>query len=409
MKEAEIMIELIYNEDERSAAEEGKLQEPKNIRQIGIPGEYKKIYVEDYVHTFLLRYGAEEDTKAKIAILLGMSKKAEGKRQIYIKSALPVENVEEKQGKYQFSEMVWGTVYQECTQYFPHQEILGWFLSKPGISTEKTEMIEETHRTYFSGAEKVLLVMNPSEQEQSFLGFDGNRFVKQPGYCIYYEKNEPMQEFLVKKSEGQEMTKKSEKPDVVMANFRKILQEKQQSNEQRKKQVLTYGMKVSILLILFVGAVALKNQTDRVQQMEQQLQGNLMEGEAQETSGDDVIVEELPGNVEEQPKIIEETEEIPEGEPLPVEETVAETPQEEPPVEMEKKKKAEEPVSEILEQTVQETAAPAYEEYMVQQGDTLAKISRDRYGNEEMIDQICQLNGISDGDYIQVGEIILLP
>lgn len=403
------MIELIYNEDERSAAEEGKLQEPKNIRQIGTPGEYKKIYVEDYVHTFLLRYGAEKDTKAKIAILLGISKKADGKRQIYIKSALPVENVEEKQGKYQFSEMVWGTVYQECPQYFPRQEILGWFLSKPGISTEKTEMIEETHRTYFSGAEKVLLVMNPSEQEQSFFGFDGNRFVKQPGYCIYYEKNEPMQEFLVKKSEGQEMAKKSEKPDVVMANFRKILQEKQQSNEKRKKQVLTYGMKVSILLILFVGAVALKNQTDKVQQMEQQLQGNLMEGEVQETSGDDVIVEELPGNVEEQPKIIEETEEITEEEPLPVEETVTETPQEELPVETEEKTETEEPVSEVLEQTVQETAAPAYEEYMVQQGDTLAKISRNRYGNEEMIDQICQLNGISDGDYIQVGEIILLP
>lgn len=46
---------------------------------------------------------------------------------------------------------------------------------------------------------------------------------------------------------------------------------------------------------------------------------------------------------------------------------------------------------------------------MVQAGDTLAKISREQYGNDDMIDSICELNGIENGDYIQVGETILLP
>ena len=50
-----------------------------------------------------------------------------------------------------------------------------------------------------------------------------------------------------------------------------------------------------------------------------------------------------------------------------------------------------------------------YQEYIVQSGDTLAKISREFYGTDEKIGEICSLNGIADGDYIQVGEIILLP
>ena len=50
-----------------------------------------------------------------------------------------------------------------------------------------------------------------------------------------------------------------------------------------------------------------------------------------------------------------------------------------------------------------------YVKYIVQEGDTLAKISRDHYGSDEMISEICSLNEISNGDYIQVGEIILLP
>ena len=45
----------------------------------------------------------------------------------------------------------------------------------------------------------------------------------------------------------------------------------------------------------------------------------------------------------------------------------------------------------------------------LQAGDTLVKICREKYGTDEMIGQICALNEILDGDYIQEGEIILLP
>lgn len=396
------MIELIYNEEEESTLEEASLAEPKNVKQVGEPREYKKIFIEDFVHTYLLQYSEDKEQKIRIAILLGNSERSGGKRHLYIKSAFPVDGVTEKQGKYYFSENVWGNIYMECGRYFPEQEIMGWFLSRPGFAVENNPVIEETHRTYFSGADKVLFLMEPLEGESAFWSFDGNRFAKQNGYYIYYEKNEAMREFIMEKNGKEKNSSANEKPDIVMANYRKILKDKKAQSEKRKKKAVSYGVKVAAALILFVGAVALKNQTDKIASMEQQLNVMSQEEYAIQASGDEVMVEELPGNVEVQPEISYEEPEI-SAEP----EKIAE--QEELPVTEEQE---EEPMEEVKEpQEAEETAAevPSYEEYVVQAGDTLAKISRDFYGTDEKIAEICLLNEIADGDYIQAGEIILLP
>lgn len=384
------MIELIYNEEEVSTLEEATLPEPKNIKQVGEPREYKKIFIEDFVHTFLQQYSAEKEQRIRLAVLLGNSERCGGKRHLYVKSAFPVEGVTEKQGKYNFTEKVWGTVYLECEKYFPGQEIVGWFLARPGFAVEKNAVMEETHRTYFSGADKVLFVMEPLEGDSAFFGFDGNRFAKQSGYYIYYEKNEPMREFIMEKNREQKQSAGNEQPDVVMANFRKILKEKQEQNEKRKKRAVSYGMKLAVALVLFVGAVTLKNQTDKIAEMEQQMGGFSIENDTEQAASDEVVVEELTGNVEEQPVGIDEPEPEDEPQELPV---------------------TEEKESEETKEEVQQTAAeaPVYEKYIVQAGDTLAGICRERYGDDERISEICELNDISDGDYIQVGEIILLP
>ena len=394
------MIELIYNEEGDVTTEESKLSEPKNIKKIGEPKAYKKIFIEDFVHTYLLQLSTENEKCINAAVLLGKSERAGGQRHLYIKGALPVEHISEKQGKYCFTEKMWGDIYQNCEKYFPEQEIMGWFLSKSGILRENTGVLEETHRTYFSGAEKILFVIEPKEEKNVFWAFDGNRFAKQPGYYIFYEKNEWMREFLMEKNE--QNFKGQEKPDVAVANFRKILKEKQEINVKRKKQAVSYGMKAAIALVLFVGVVTLKNQTDKIRTMEQQMSTFSDEETMQETVSDELVVEELPGNVEENQEIIYEL-------PVAWEESVVE----EPPVQEEVPTEEEIPAEEaVVKEEVQEPAveeAPVYQEYVVMAGDTLVKICREKYGTEEMISQVCALNDISDGDYIQEGEIILLP
>ena len=47
--------------------------------------------------------------------------------------------------------------------------------------------------------------------------------------------------------------------------------------------------------------------------------------------------------------------------------------------------------------------------YIVEEGDTLAIISRKMYGDVTHVDAICRMNGITDGNLIYVGQKLLLP
>ena len=56
-----------------------------------------------------------------------------------------------------------------------------------------------------------------------------------------------------------------------------------------------------------------------------------------------------------------------------------------------------------------QTATTATASYVVQKGDTLIDICIRQYGTDEMVQAVCKLNGISDSDDIKVGQKILLP
>ena len=55
------MIEVVYKEEKKEAVgNESFFQLPKNIRQIGEISAAYKIYMEDYVHTFMARIAGQE-------------------------------------------------------------------------------------------------------------------------------------------------------------------------------------------------------------------------------------------------------------------------------------------------------------------------------------------------------------
>ena len=51
------MIEIVYKENKEQAnGDEGYFHLPKNIRQVGDTNGRERIYLEDYVGTFLKKY-----------------------------------------------------------------------------------------------------------------------------------------------------------------------------------------------------------------------------------------------------------------------------------------------------------------------------------------------------------------
>ena len=110
---------------------------------------------------------------------------------------------------------------------------------------------------------------------------------------------------------------------------------------------------------------------------------------------------------EEQEPKPQEPEEEQESEPQenPEEETGAEEPEEAKAEEAPRQEEPEQPAETALSQNV--IAIP--DSYTVQEGDTLLKISRKIYGQDNRIDEICSLNEIHDMNHILVGQKLLLP
>lgn len=86
------MIEIIYNDTGKNG---GRVivKPPKNIRQIGSPRGRHKIYMEDYVCTFLHSAIFESGVQKRAAVLLGKSEVAQDIRYTFISSAILCEDV----------------------------------------------------------------------------------------------------------------------------------------------------------------------------------------------------------------------------------------------------------------------------------------------------------------------------
>ena len=105
------MIEMVY----RGTSKDGKGKErtglPKNIRQIGDAGSDKRVYIEDYVITFLEKTGC--------AVLLGEVWQNENMKCLFADGAVEIAEGEP-------NDDMWEKIYREMKQYFPGREVIGW-------------------------------------------------------------------------------------------------------------------------------------------------------------------------------------------------------------------------------------------------------------------------------------------
>ena len=91
------MIEVVYKEEKQEAKNgENLFNLPRNIRQVGLTMGNMRIYIEDYVYTFLTRLARNEISPGKepcnIAVFTGETKWNNGITYLFIRGALMVED-----------------------------------------------------------------------------------------------------------------------------------------------------------------------------------------------------------------------------------------------------------------------------------------------------------------------------
>lgn len=421
------MIEIVYKEDKKEAnGNEGLFYLPKNIRQIGEIRGARKIYVEDYVYTFLKRMSVEKETVGHAAILLGRYKWTEGKSYLFIQSAIELQDMEVSLEHMQFTDKIWGEVHDTMEQYFKGQEILGWVLSLPGFNFEINDVILKTHLNHFAGSDKVLLLMEPTEKEETFYYYENGRLQREGGYYIYYEKNEPMQEYMIAKGKNRSIEETEKIPDRAVNNFRRVLEQKQEPKEESSEKpghnmvyALAACVAVAILAVGFTyakdagalpgvlsrfndsaeldsGAVAALsnqgNQDSTSQDGSDNQNNNSAEGNDQNNSQAGSNSNE--GNVNSG------------SQDNPGEADVTPTPTDSPTPTPTSTPDAANNGADTAETSGNATAT---KEYIVKKGDTLSKICMARYGNMSMIQQICDLNQLENAELIFEGQKLILP
>ena len=451
------MIEIIYKEDQKKAeGNEEYFQIPNNIRQIGEIKGQQKIYIEDYAYTFLKKISRIPEEGGKVAILLGQYHWAEGNAYLFIKSALQIRNMEVSPEHIVFSDKVWGQVYEDSRKYFPQQEIVGWFISLPGFNMQINEVLLKTHLNHFAGNDKVLFVAEPGEWEEAFFVYENNQLNRQPGYYIYYEKNEPMQAYMIEMSQNKSIEETEKVPDRAVMDFRKAVKqnyEKKDISKNRKTNKMTDretektvigkenqknsrmvwtlgGCTVAAALALgitFFNSYQNMSETlgilETGQEAEQQEEiAKEASAQAAETNDEPLIsMQDMnPQNITNEENNTEDTQIETEtetdtdttgGQDVSQENAESDA--------ADQNLVGENEQAEMTGQSSSETDASAAmmtegqtaggDEYIIQKGDTLTSISKKYYGTIAKVEEICRLNGISPEDIIYAGQKLVLP
>lgn len=122
---------------------------PKNIRQIGEREDKIKVYMEDYVSTYIHKLKLFDDGRPRVGILLGETGMIEGAPCMFIWGALEAPGVFEAGEPPDFSEQVWTALYEKKDRYFREEAVCGWFFCIRGEDNLKVDLLQRTHRETF--------------------------------------------------------------------------------------------------------------------------------------------------------------------------------------------------------------------------------------------------------------------
>ena len=397
------MIEVIYEKEKEETAKSGWV--PKNIRQIGNPEGEQKIYIEDYVISYINKIARPENIYSRGAILVGEAKSTKNGSAIFISGAIEASNLELDMDETVFNNEVWTQIYDTIKNFFPDLEVVGWFLSRLGFSTQINEKIQKTHIDNFSGKDKVLYVVDSLEKEDAFYLYDQGRLRKQTGYYIYYDRNENMQNYIQSRSETEEKIL-----NPIEAKDREVLtrvRNQVTKAERRKKknlmpQVVSFIFATGMLAI----GITIMNNYDKMRKLEMKLeQLNLTMNQGQQEENltlnagiHDSAYLETGENISPFTEEMKDTgENSMENSNIAVMEGESEN----------NLTESNETVLETNSEEVIETMSQNY--YYVEEGDTLLSISLKMYQSEAYVKDIKEANQLEDENYIKIGQKLILP
>lgn len=367
-----------------------KIQLPKNVQQIGESPSDQRVYLEDYVITFLEQL-TKHNGQAETPVLLYGRREQENEQTCYF---------------------VYGAVIKEesmepekLQSVFPAYEMIG----EAYVCREGEEPQRRAQRYEGSTAQRSLLFFIGDNQETLAVILSGQNKRQLNGYYIFYDKNEVMQNILLEwyRNAGDQKTETGK--DYAVKEFRERYDGRQEEFHRRKLMTVLYTASLLLIMLCCITGISMMNQYDKMLRMEATIEHLAMAMEERELPE---IQPVFSSAVEPETAAQWETEAQPEMPTQPETEATPETLTQpeteitpETPIQPET-----ESAPETQTQTKPEEETESEEQiYIVKEGDTLAAISKSYYGTIQKVTLICEKNQITEPDNIMVGQKILLP
>lgn len=374
---------------------EKEFNSPARVKQMGSIEGNVKIFVEDYVYTYLYQYGRSGGGREKLAALIGRHYVVNGQETVVISGAIQGKGTIQENGMERFSEETWEYIGGQMQTYFKGMSIVGWVHCQPGFGAFLMAKDESFHREYFREKWQVLFVLDTVDKLDTFYIYneEGTSLRQARGYFIYYDKNREMQEYMLenslvrpKETEGEkeqqerkrisaadgeekaeERRRRKPTPEERMdaaKDIRRVLKKREAAAKQAKKEHDRLLAAVScVLCVVCVSlGVAMMQSLDRLRTVETELM-------AMQTSYE-TLAEDFEGVKVQQVFAVQQAE------------TQADT----------------------AESNTEKT-----KKYIVEGGDSLGYISRKFYGDNSGVTRIMDMNGLMDADMIYEGQVLWIP
>lgn len=276
---------------------------PKNIRQIGDTDQVVRLYVEDYVNTYLKRLYPAGNQTLRVGLLLGSTENYDGMPYIFIDGAIEMEDVEVSGEKIEFSENAWKKAYRGIEESFPKRTVQGWFICGAPSSQLSPLNYWKQHNQYFNGKNKLMYLNHGLEGEEAVYVTSEDGFYRLKGHCIYYERNQMMQDYMVTRKDVRRVESGSH--EKVIKDFRQRMTVRKEQADAGRHMSGILGTACGVLTVaVLAGGVVLVNNYHKMRQMESVLTSVVPAGTANWSDyldklnqEPDFVIEERPGNV----------------------------------------------------------------------------------------------------------------
>ena len=349
-------------------------QFPKNVRQIGNVCDEPKIYVEDYVDTYLNQLRMKAMDMPVGAVFTGEIQRVEEQDVVYISGALQMKDLEIKGTDILVGQEVWEQAEKEREEYFPELKIVGWCLVETGHPMGLSRSANKIHGKVFGEENTIFVWKDAAEADELFYAYKYGELMQMGGHYIYYEKNPAMQNYMISTRKKIGVTPFEVVEDRAAKNFRSAVKEQMEQRESRQNSRFVYVMSVLLVVVVLAIGISTLNNFDKMEAVQDSI----------ETLSQSVGGQEIKS------------------------ETTVETEEESPEDEQGAAQDGAEPQEE-LSRAAAEAGLDEEDFYIVEKGDTLDSISIKIYGDASHVEAICKMNGLTDGNLIFIGQKLLLP